>query len=153
MFSSKRVPSLTPLVQQWLADATLRSEDPNHQVGCIFVSKNGRELIGSGANQFPPGTVVDSQLLSNKTRKRLRVQHAELSAVLSVGSPRASLPGSTAYVTHPPCAACAGLMISLGVARVVYYTAPEGRMLDYRFSFDEAATMFREAGVVTEVMT
>lgn len=55
--------------------------------------------------------------------------HAEQNGIAWAARTGVSLDGSTAYSTHQPCAVCARLIITSGVARVVYkhpYRRSEG---------------------------
>lgn len=123
------------------------SKDPSTKVGCVLVDAH-RRVIGMGYNGFPRGVSDDAARYDDRPTKYLMVQHAEANAVLNAVT---SVRGSTAYVTHHPCATCAGLLIQAGVSRVVSFT-PEGGIAErFADSFRAAATMLDEAGVSVEL--
>lgn len=123
------------------------SKDPSTQVGCVLVDDR-RRVIGMGYNGFPRGVCDHAERYDDRPTKYLMVQHAEANAVLNSTH---DVRGSTAYVTHHPCATCAGLLIQAGVSRIVAHR-PEGGIAErFADSFGAAATMFDEAGVSIEL--
>lgn len=81
---------------------------PNPVVGAVLVSSSGK-LIGQGCHMFPGGP------------------HAEVNALTSVKpDDRASIPGSTLYITLEPCCTesktppCTNAILQARPARVVY---------------------------------
>lgn len=119
------------------------SKDPSTQVGCVVVDPR-RVVVGMGYNGFPRGVGDHVERLNDRPLKYQMVQHAEANAVLNAS---ASVRGATAYVTHPCCANCAGLLIQAGVLRVVTKKPEAGLAERFRESFSTARTMFDEAGV------
>ena len=119
------------------------SKDPSTQVGCVLVGPN-RIVVGMGYNGFPRGVADHMARLNDRNKKYLMVQHAEANALLNTSaSPR----GATAYITHPCCANCAGLMIQAGIERIVHNPACPGMIERFSESFDAAQIMFNEAGI------
>lgn len=125
------------------AHAATASRDPSTKVGCILVDGR-RRLIGMGYNGFPRGVADLPERYEDRPTKYAMVQHAEANAVLQA---TASTEGATAYVTHPPCSNCAGILIQAGVRRVVTYTPELDLTNRFADSWKIADTMFTEAGV------
>lgn len=123
------------------------SKDPSTKVGCVLVDDR-RRVIGMGYNGFPRGVADDASRYEDRATKYLMVQHAEANAVLNATH---EVRGSTAYVTHHPCATCAGLLIQAGVARIVSFSPSGGIAERFADSFRAAATMLDEAGVSVEL--
>lgn len=119
------------------------SKDPSTKVGCVLVDPR-RVVVGMGYNGFPRGVGDHAERLLDRPVKYAMVQHAEANAVLNAS---ATVRGATAYVTHPCCANCAGLLIQAGVDRVVTARPDAGLAERFRDSFALARTMFDEAGV------
>lgn len=126
------------------AHVATASRDPSTKVGCILVDDR-RRLIGMGYNGFPRGVEDWPERYEDRPTKYLMVQHAEANAVLQ--SPSAFLEGSTAYVTHPPCANCAGILIQAGIRRVVTTLPDFDLAVRFKDSWNAADTMFKEVGI------
>jgi dCMP deaminase len=119
------------------------SKDPSTKVGCVLVDAD-RRVIGMGYNGFPRGVDDCPARYADRPTKYAMVVHAEANAVLNAVAKTA---GSTAYVTHHPCAGCAGMLIQAGVV-AVFCPVPEAGIAErFADSFAAARTMFREAGV------
>ena len=119
------------------------SKDPSTQVGCIIVNPR-RQVVSTGFNGFPRGVNDDPARYADRPTKYLMVLHAEQNAVLQAGG---DVRGGTAYVTHPPCAQCAAVLIQAGIARIVT-REPSPALADrFRDSFGAAELMLHEAGV------
>ena len=123
------------------------SKDPSTQVGCVLVDDQ-RRVVGMGYNGFPRGVDDRDSRYQNRELKYMMVQHAEANAILNaVGN----VSGTTAYVTHHPCASCAGLLIQAGVDRIVTHR-PEGGIAErFKDSFTAARTMLEEAEVALDM--
>ncbi|CAI4227607.1 unnamed protein product [Auanema sp. JU1783] len=101
---------------------SLRSKDPNCQVGCVIVDEN-KHIVGTGYNGFPVGCSDDDfpwgkgneNPLDNKYAY---VVHAEANAILN--KIKGDLKGATIYTTLFPCNECAKLIIQSGIKHVVY---------------------------------
>ena len=91
------------------------SKDPSTKVGAVIVD-NERRVVSVGYNGLPRGVADSDVILNNKELKLQVVKHAEENAILnSLLRPA----GCTLYVTHHPCASCAGSIIQSGITRVV----------------------------------
>ena len=103
--------------------ASLRSKDPNTQVGACIADTNHRILsVGyngtpSGLNddEFPWGT-NDDPLYD----KHNYVIHAEANAILNYRGSLKDMAGATVYVTLFPCHECAKTLVQAGIGEVVY---------------------------------
>ena len=102
--------------------ASMRSKDPNTQVGACIVGDDKR-IISTGYNGFPRGCSDDvfpwerSAEESNDTKYPF-VCHAELNAILNAGGQ--DLRGSRIFVALFPCNECAKAIIQSGIKEVVY---------------------------------
>jgi dCMP deaminase len=94
------------------------SKDPSTRVGCVIVDDDHIQLAG-GFNGFPRNILDNNRLHDRETKLKIIV-HAEANAVSSAARNGHALKGSTAYITLPPCAQCASLLIQAGVYRVVF---------------------------------
>jgi len=119
------------------------SKDPSTQVGCVIVDDE-RRVVALGYNGFPRGVTDGKERYDDRPTKYAMVVHAEANAILNaVGDVK----GATAYVTHHPCASCAGLLIQAGV-RSIITTAPEPGIAErFADSFKTSRTMLQESGV------
>lgn len=101
--------------------SSMRSKDPNTQVGACIVSPE-KKIIGVGYNGFPIGCSDDELPWAREgdwiETKYPYVCHAELNAILN--SPVSSLKGATLYVALFPCNECAKAIIQTGIRKVVY---------------------------------
>ena len=101
--------------------ASMRSKDPNTQVGCCIVNEK-KIILSTGYNGFPKGCSDDEYPWEREGESNLTkypyVVHAELNAILNAGGK--SLEGATLYVDLFPCNECAKAIIQAGIAEVVY---------------------------------
>lgn len=100
--------------------SSLRSKDPNTQVGACIVNAD-RKIVGVGYNGFPLGC-SDDVLPWNREgdwidTKYPYVCHAELNAILNSIQ---NLKNCTIYVDLFPCNECAKAIIQSGIKKVVY---------------------------------
>lgn len=130
---SKRFLDLAVSVASW-------SKDPNTQVGAVAVDQDN-VVLGTGFNGLPR-KVRDLPERMERPAKYLWTAHAEENLVAQAARPR--LKGSTVYVTHLCCNACARMLINAGVAKVV---CGDGKTSMPQEQFDIAVQMFKEAGV------
>lgn len=119
-----------------------RSKDPSTQVGAVIA--DGKRIVSQGYNGFPTGVADTPERLNDRDVKLQITLHAELNAVLTAARP---LDGCTIYVTRPPCAACAAVIVQVGIKRVVYPEPPEEFVERWKDSLTLAHDMMAEAGV------
>ena len=127
--------------------SSMRSKDPNTQVGACIVSPD-RKIVGVGYNGFPIGC-SDDDLPWDREGEWLETKypyvcHAELNAILN--STMANLKGATLYVALFPCNECAKAIIQSGIRKIVYlsdkYETSDSTLASKR--------MLKEAGVEFE---
>ena len=123
-------------ISQW-------SKDPSTKVGCVLVDSKFR-VIGLGYNGFPRYVNDIRSRLEDREQKLLYTQHAEANALLNAV---ANTEGSRAYVTHHPCAHCAGLLIQAGVCYVTARHPSNDLAERFKDSFAVTKIMFKEANV------
>ena len=101
--------------------ASLRSKDPNSQVGACIVGANN-SFLSMGYNGFPRGCSDDEFPWAREgdtlDTKYAYVTHSELNAILNYRG--GSLEGSKIYVTLFPCNESAKAIIQSGNKTVIY---------------------------------
>jgi dCMP deaminase len=104
--------------------ASMRSPDPNTQVGAYICSEYNRPL-GLGYNGLPRGIEPDSIDWAREGEPQFTkypyIVHAEKNAIFNSNS---SLKGSKLYVTLHPCNNCALDIIQAGISEVLYLANP-----------------------------
>ncbi len=118
-----------------------RSKDPNTRVGALIVSAD-RRWFAPGYNGFPPGIADDERLHSPDKNKMMT--HAEANAIANCPW---DAKGASIYITKFPCAACAGLILSARIARVI--APPWNPESEWAESHQLAKGMLHEGGVLT----
>ena len=101
--------------------SSLRSKDPNTQVGCCIVNQN-KKIVAVGYNGMPigcndndfPWNVKEGSL---ENTKYAYVVHAELNAILNSTQ---NLANCTIYVSLFPCHECSKAIIQSGIKEIVY---------------------------------
>lgn len=103
--------------------ASMRSKDPNTQVGACIADTNHR-ILSVGYNGTPvaitdddfPWGASDDPLMD----KHSYVIHAEANAILNYRGTLRDMQGATVYVTLFPCHECAKMLAQAGIGEVVY---------------------------------
>ena len=102
--------------------SSMRSKDPNTQVGACIVSDDNK-ILSIGYNGLPRGC-SDDEFPWNRDNedpyqnKYFYTTHSELNAILNYRG--GSLEGAKLYVTLFPCNECAKAIIQTGIRTVVY---------------------------------
>lgn len=133
--------------------ASLRSKDPNTQVGACIADTNHR-ILSVGYNgtpsaladaDFPWGTSDDPL-----HDKHSYVIHAEANAILNYRGSLKDMAGATVYVTLFPCHECAKTLVQAGIGEVVYlddkYDGTEDNLIS-KHVLDECGVTYRPIGV------
>ena len=102
--------------------ASMRSKDPNTQVGACIVSQDNK-ILSIGYNGLPVGCSDDDFPWNRDNEdpyqnKYFYTTHSELNAILNYRG--GSLEGAKLYVTLFPCNECAKAIIQSGIRTVVY---------------------------------
>lgn len=114
-----------------------RATCPRLSVGAVLVREH--RILTTGYNGAPRGVAHCTEagcILVNDHCQR--ATHAEANAIVQGALHGVSLSGSTAYCTHQPCVNCSKLLISAGVAKIVY---------DVGYPDAVASELLAEAGV------
>lgn len=118
------------------------SKDPSSKVGAVVA--RGKLVVSLGFNGFPAWVSDAAERYADRETKLRMVVHAEANALLNA---QQSVRGCSLYVSRPPCASCAGLIIQAGIDRVVHREADADFAKRWEADMKAASTMFREAGV------
>ena len=124
--------------------AATKSKDST-KVGAVAIG-DGNQILGTGFNG-PPRGVKDMPERFVRPAKYTYAAHAEENLVAHAA--RQVLEGSTVFVTHMCCNACARMLINAGVARVC---VGDGQTSMPKELFDAALEMFNEAGVELTIL-
>ncbi len=136
--------------------ASLRSKDPNTQVGACIASTDHR-ILSVGYNGTPRGLSDDEFPWGNSddplNDKHNYVIHAEANAILNYRGSLKELTGATAYVTLFPCQECAKTLVQAGVGEVVFldnkYAGTEGNAIS-RAVLDRCGVRYRQISLPPE---
>ena len=112
-------PSWDEYFMQITFQVARRSTCPRAAVGAVIV--RNKRILTTGYNGAPAGlphcTEVGCLMVSGHC---VRTLHAEQNAIIQGALHGVDVSGSTLYVTHQPCLACAKMIINAGIVRVVY---------------------------------
>lgn len=134
----ERFLAMADLVASWSKDST--------KVGAVIADEKNR-VVSVGFNGFPVG--VDDTIL-DRDQKLRRTIHSEMNAAAFANR---DLVGCRMYVTHPPCANCAAMIVQRGITKVVFRRGDAGFMERWKENYEDALAMFSEAGLeVVEVV-
>jgi len=124
------------------------SKDPSTKVGAVIFDDK-RRLISAGYNGLPRGVHDTSERLHDRPTKYRMTQHAERNALAFAAAPTN---GATMFITHPPCASCAGGIIQAGIRHVCYPAdSVDAVLARWGEDLEAAEHMFNEAGVLIHV--
>ena len=130
--------------------ASMRSKDPNTQVGACIAGVDNR-ILSVGYNGTPvgldddefPWDASDDPLLD----KHSYVIHAEANAILNYRGNLRDMAGGRVYVTLFPCQECAKMLVQAGIGEVVYlddkYAGTEGNLVA-RAVLDRCGVSYRQ---------
>ena len=103
--------------------ASMRSKDPNTQVGACIVDNENR-ILSTGYNGFPSGCSDDEFPWEREgdfcETKYPFVCHAELNAISNFRGSKKDLVGAKLYVTLFPCNECTKLVVQNGIKEIIY---------------------------------
>lgn len=129
--------------------SSMRSKDPNTQVGACIVKNN--RILSIGYNGTPNG-FEDKFFPWGREGQALKTKypfvcHAEMNAISNFEGIKKELEGSKLYVTLFPCNECAKLVIQNGIKEIIYledkYKETEGVKAS-KMMFDECGVKYTE---------
>lgn len=128
--------------------SSMRSKDPNTQIGACIVGEDNR-ILSIGYNGAPNGYSDDvfpwERIGNHLDTKYFFVCHAEMNAIVNFRGSRKELEGARVYVDMFPCNECAKIIIQSGIKEVIY-----SKSYDYDNHSDEmeaSIRMFNQCGV------
>ena len=130
--------------------SSMRSKDPNTQVGACIVGNDNR-ILSIGYNGCPNGFNDDEFPWEREgeplNTKYLYVCHAEMNSVLNYRGNRKELESARIYVDLFPCNECAKIIIQAGIKEVIYlsdkYANTDGTIASKRL-FDKCGVKYRQ---------
>ena len=136
--------------------SSLRSKDPNTQVGaCIVNQKN--KIVGIGYNGFPTGCSDDDLPWEREgdflDTKYAYVCHAEVNAILN--SISGMLNGCSMYVRLFPCNECAKIIIQSGIKKIIYLSdkyAETDQVKAAKKMFDLSGITYRKINIQRKII-
>ncbi|MCS4434689.1 deoxycytidylate deaminase [Aquiflexum gelatinilyticum] len=141
-------PHFDDIYMELAVNLAKRSHCIKKHVGAVL-TKDTR-IISIGYNGPPAGThncdeeFPDTGCARDSKGSCTLALHAEQNAILYAVKNSTSVEGSTLYVTLAPCLACARIIFSMGIAKVVYmYSYAEYKGLP----FDEGLEFLKKFGV------
>jgi dCMP deaminase len=125
------------------------SKDPSTQVGCVACGPS-KEVRSTGYNGPPIGFPDGREDIYKRPKKYLYFIHAEANAVALACRAGISLENCTIFVTFPPCADCAKLLIAAGI-KEVHFLLSEIEVQPIWLEHHKAALdMFNSCGVLAK---
>ncbi|MCC6691709.1 MAG: dCMP deaminase family protein [Bacteroidia bacterium] len=141
-------PSFDDIYMDLAKSLALRSHCVKMQVGAVL-TKDTR-IISLGYNGPPAGTHnCDEEWPETGCPRDSKgscslALHAEQNAILYAAKNNVSLDGATMYVTLSPCIACAKVMFSLGIKKILYINS----YAEYKgIPHDEGVEFLKKFGV------
>lgn len=130
--------------------SSMRSKDPNTQVGACIVGSDNR-ILSIGYNGCPNG--FDDEYFpwdregAPLNTKYLYVCHAEMNSILNYRGSRKELENARIYVDLFPCNECAKIIIQAGIKEVIYlsdkYANTDGTIASKKM-FDTCGVKYRQ---------
>ncbi len=137
--------------------SSMRSKDPNTQVGACIVGHDNR-ILSIGYNGAPNGYPDDEfpwgREGNMQETKYAYVCHGEMNAILNYRGSRKDLEQARIYVDLFPCNECAKLIIQSGIKEVIYlrdkYKDTDGVIISKRM-FDKCGVKYHELKMDKEI--
>lgn len=147
-------PAFDDIFMELAVNLARRSHCIKKHVGAVLTKET--RIISIGYNGPPAGThncdeefPKEGCARDSKGSCYLAI-HAEQNAIMYAVKNNTSVDGSTLYITLAPCLACARIIYSMGIRKVVFlnsYAAYKG------LPFDEGVEFLRKFGVEVEQYT
>jgi dCMP deaminase len=144
-------PDFDDIFMELAVNLAKRSHCIKKHVGAVLTKET--RIISIGYNGPPAGThncdieFPDKGCARDSKGSCSLALHAEQNAILYAVKNNTSVEGSTLYVTLSPCLACARIIFSMGISKVVFlysYAAYKG------IGSDEGVDFLRKFGVTAE---
>ena len=136
---------------------SMRSKDPNTQVGAVVVSKDNR-ILSIGYNGSPNNhddiRFPWKRIGPKQETKYLFVVHAERNAILNYLGNRTDFQNAKIYVDLFPCNECAKEIIQSGIKEVIYLSdkyANTEETIASKQLFDMCGVKYRQLNIDKEV--
>ncbi len=138
--------------------SSMRSKDPNTQVGACIVSSDNR-ILSIGYNGAPNG-FDDKKFPWDREGEVLNTKyayvcHGEMNAILNYRGSRKDLENAKIYVDLFPCNECAKLIIQSGIKEVIYlcdkYKDTDGVKASKKM-LDECGVKYHELKMEKEII-
>jgi dCMP deaminase len=146
--STRRRPAFDEIYMKLAEDLALRSHCVKAQVGAVLVKDT--RIVSLGYNGPPAGTHnCDEEWPETGCPRDSKgscslALHAEQNAILYAVKNGVNLEGTMLYVTMAPCIACARVILTVGIKKVLYlYSYAEYKNLPS----DEGVDFLRRFGV------
>lgn len=147
-------PEFDDIYMELAVKMALRSHCIKRHVGAVL-AKDTR-IISVGYNGPPAGThncdteFPETGCASDSKGSCSLAIHAEQNAILYATKNNAKVEGSTLYVTLSPCLACARIIYTMGIGKVIYINS----YAEYKgLAVDEGIDFLEMFGVDTEQYT
>jgi dCMP deaminase len=120
-------PSFDDIYMDLAENLAKRSHCVKAQVGAVLTKET--RIVSLGYNGPPAGTHNCDEVWPDAGCPRdskgscSLALHAEQNAILYASKNNVSIEGSTLYVTLSPCIACARVIYTMGIKRVIYYNS------------------------------
>jgi dCMP deaminase len=144
-------PAFDDIFMELAVNLARRSHCIKKHVGAVLTKET--RIISIGYNGPPAGTHNCDEEFPEKGCDRdskgscYLAIHAEQNAIMYAVKNNTSVDGSTLYVTLAPCLACARIIYSMGIKKVIYLKS----YAEYKgLPFDEGVEFLRKFGVEAE---
>jgi len=144
-------PEFDDIYMELAVNLAKRSHCIKRHVGAVLVKET--RIISIGYNGPPAGTHnCDEEFAENGCAKDSKGScslaiHAEQNAIMYAVKNKATVEGSTLYVTLSPCISCARIIYSMGIEKVIYFKS----YAEYKgIELDEGVDFLNRFGVKTE---
>jgi dCMP deaminase len=120
-------PSFDDIYMELAENLARRSHCVKAQVGAVLTKET--RIVSLGYNGPPAGTHNCDEVWPGEGCPRdskgscSLALHAEQNAILYASKNNVSIEGSTLYVTLSPCIACARVIYTMGIRKVIYFNS------------------------------
>lgn len=109
----------------------LISHDIETQVGCVLISRETKQIIGVGSNQFIAES-LKFKLPNTRPNKYFYIQHAEAKMIYEMAKYGKKSDNSILVCTHSPCIQCMRLLLQSGIDTIYFKTfRPDSDIVNY----------------------